>query len=110
MARYRAALDAGGDPEEIGKWIADAKAQRLKAETELRQATTKTTMTRQQVQELIEECATSPQTSATPTQGSSDRLPQARAAAHLPSRTATRARSSKPETRKYRQLFRVRGA
>jgi hypothetical protein len=26
MARYRAALDAGGDPEEIGKWIADAKA------------------------------------------------------------------------------------
>jgi uncharacterized protein YhaN len=57
MARYRAALDVGGDPEEIGKWIADAKAQRLKAETELRQATSKTTMTRQQVQELIEQCA-----------------------------------------------------
>src|SRR5262249_57789339 len=36
MTRYRAALDAGGDPEEIGKWIADAKAQRLQAETALR--------------------------------------------------------------------------
>jgi hypothetical protein len=36
MARYRAALDAGGDPEEIGKWIAQAKTQRLAAEAELR--------------------------------------------------------------------------
>jgi site-specific DNA recombinase len=57
MARYRAALDAGGDPEEIGKWIAEAKAQRLKAEADLRQATSTATPTRQQVQELIEECA-----------------------------------------------------
>jgi site-specific DNA recombinase len=57
MARYRAALDAGGDPEEIGKWIADAKAQRLKAETGLRQATSKTSLTRQQIQALIKECA-----------------------------------------------------
>ena len=29
MTRYRAVLDADGDPEEIGKWITDAKAQRL---------------------------------------------------------------------------------
>jgi site-specific DNA recombinase len=36
MARYRATLDAGGDPEEIGKWIAQAKTQRLAAEAELR--------------------------------------------------------------------------
>jgi site-specific DNA recombinase len=57
LARYRAALDAGGDPEEIGKWITDAKAQRLQAEAELRQATSKTTMTRQQIQALIEQCA-----------------------------------------------------
>ena len=56
MARYRAALDAGGDPEEIGKWIAEAKAQRLKAETERRQATSKTTLTREQVTDLIEQC------------------------------------------------------
>jgi len=59
MARYRAALDAGGDPEEIGKWIAEAKAQRLAAEAELRQATASggTVVTCQQVQALIEECA-----------------------------------------------------
>jgi len=57
LAHYRAALDAGGDPEEIGKLITDAKAQRLQAETDLRQATSKTTMTRQQIQDLIEECA-----------------------------------------------------
>ena len=42
--------------QEIGKWITDAKAQRLQAETDLRQATSKTTMTRQQIQDLIEEC------------------------------------------------------
>jgi hypothetical protein len=57
MTRYRAALDAGGDPEEIGKWIAEAKAQRLKAEAQRCQATNKTTLTRQQVQELIDGCA-----------------------------------------------------
>ena len=56
MARYRAALDACGDPEEIGKWTADAKAQRLRAEQDLRQATSTATMTRQQIQDLIEEC------------------------------------------------------
>jgi site-specific DNA recombinase len=58
MGRYRAALDAGGDPGEIGKWISDTKAQRLAAEAELRQATaTRDTLTRQQVQALIEVCA-----------------------------------------------------
>jgi hypothetical protein len=59
MAGYRAALDAGGDPEEIGKWIAEAKAQRLAAEAQLRQATSGagTTLTRQQIKAVIEECA-----------------------------------------------------
>jgi hypothetical protein len=41
LARYRAALDAGGDPTEIGKWITEATTQRLRAETDLRQATSK---------------------------------------------------------------------
>jgi len=45
MARDRATLDADGDPEEIGKWTADVKAQRLRAEQDLSQATT-ATMTR----------------------------------------------------------------
>jgi site-specific DNA recombinase len=57
MTRYRAALDAGGDPEEIGKWIADTKAQRLQAEATLRHATTKPTLTRQQIQNFIQDCA-----------------------------------------------------
>ena len=35
MARYRAALDAGGDMEEITSWINAAKAERLQAEAAL---------------------------------------------------------------------------
>ena len=58
MARYRAALDVGGDPEEIGKWIAEAKTQRLAAEAQLRQVASSTAaLSRQQVHALIEECA-----------------------------------------------------
>ncbi len=36
MARYRTTLDAGGDPEEIGRWMAETRAERLKAEGSLR--------------------------------------------------------------------------
>jgi site-specific DNA recombinase len=59
MASYRAALDAGGDPEEIGKWIAEAKAQRLAAEAQLRQATSGAgpALSRQQIRAVTEECA-----------------------------------------------------
>jgi site-specific DNA recombinase len=57
LARYRAALDAGGDPQEIGKWITETTTQRLKAQADLRQATNTTTLTRQQIQALIEDCA-----------------------------------------------------
>jgi hypothetical protein len=57
MARYRAALDAGGDPEEIGTWISEAKAQRLAAEAELRRATPPAALSREQVQAVIEQCA-----------------------------------------------------
>lgn len=32
MARYRAAIDAGGDVGEIRQWINEAKADRLQAE------------------------------------------------------------------------------
>ena len=52
MARYKVAIDAGGDLEEISAWISDAKAQRLAAEAELRRATTRSRMTRQQVADL----------------------------------------------------------
>jgi hypothetical protein len=52
MARYKVAIDAGGVLEEISAWISDAKAQRLAAEAELRRATTRSRMTRQQVADL----------------------------------------------------------
>ncbi len=53
MARYKAAIDAGGDPAEIGAWITQAKAQRIQAEADLRKATSKARITRQQIEELI---------------------------------------------------------
>jgi site-specific DNA recombinase len=55
MARYKAAIDAGGDLEEISTWISNTKAQRLAAEAELRRATTRRRMTRQQIADLISE-------------------------------------------------------
>jgi hypothetical protein len=53
MARYKAAIDADGDPAEIGAWITEAKSQRLRAETELRQASTKVRATRDQIEALV---------------------------------------------------------
>jgi hypothetical protein len=55
IARYKAALDADGDPAEIGAWISEAKAQRLTAEAELRQASTRARLSRQQITDLITE-------------------------------------------------------
>jgi hypothetical protein len=53
LARYRAVIDAGGDLTEIGKWISEAKTQRVRAEADLRNATAKARITRQQIAELI---------------------------------------------------------
>lgn len=39
--------------EEISAWISDAQAERLAAEAELRRATTRSRMTRQQITDLI---------------------------------------------------------
>ncbi|WP_328708852.1 recombinase family protein [Microbispora hainanensis] len=55
MARYRAALEAGGDPEEIGKWIAEAKAERVRAEAELRTTTRSARMSREEITALVAE-------------------------------------------------------
>ena len=49
----KAAIDAGGDPAEIGAWITEAKAHRVQAEAELRRTTSKARVTRQQIEELI---------------------------------------------------------
>jgi site-specific DNA recombinase len=53
MARYRAVIDAGGDLEEVGSWISQAKAQRLQAEDDLGKATATTRLTRHQIEDLI---------------------------------------------------------
>jgi hypothetical protein len=36
MARYQAAIDAGGDIQEISRWINNTKTERLAAEATLR--------------------------------------------------------------------------
>jgi site-specific DNA recombinase len=53
MARYKALIDADGDPPEIGPWISQARADRIQAEAELRQATAKTRITKDQIEALI---------------------------------------------------------
>lgn len=53
MARYRTTLDVGGDPEEIGRWMAGTRAERLKAEASLRAVNRKKETTEQEIMELI---------------------------------------------------------
>ncbi|MEV0586751.1 hypothetical protein [Nonomuraea sp. NPDC050310] len=55
MARYRAAIEAGGDLEEISKWIAEAKAERLGLEAELCTATRRAKMTREEIATAVTE-------------------------------------------------------
>jgi site-specific DNA recombinase len=53
MARYRAALDAGGDIEEITGWINHAKAERVQAEAALRDATGQTHITKEEIRAIV---------------------------------------------------------
>ncbi len=53
MARYRAAVEAGGDLEEISKWITEAKAERLKLEAELRTRTGRRKPSREEITAVI---------------------------------------------------------
>jgi hypothetical protein len=57
MARYRAAIDAGGDIEEITQWINTAKAERLYAEAALRGTTAPARMTKKDIQVIVERFA-----------------------------------------------------
>jgi hypothetical protein len=49
MDRLKPAIGAGADPAEVTAWINEARAQRIGAEAELRQLSTRTRMTRLQV-------------------------------------------------------------
>jgi site-specific DNA recombinase len=53
MARYRAAIDAGGDIEEITGWINAAKAERLQAEAALRATATPARMRKEEIKMII---------------------------------------------------------
>lgn len=53
MARYRSTLYAGDDPQEIGKWMAETRAERLKAEGQLRAIDRKRETTKREIMKLI---------------------------------------------------------
>jgi site-specific DNA recombinase len=53
IAQYRASLDAGGDPTVIGPWITEIQAQRVAAQAEIRSATGKRRMTRDEIAAII---------------------------------------------------------
>ena len=44
MSRYRASIDAGGDPAVIGPWIAETQAKKVAAQAEIRTAAGRTQM------------------------------------------------------------------
>ncbi|MCC9307339.1 hypothetical protein LN042_09525 [Kitasatospora sp. RB6PN24] len=57
LARYRATLDAGGDPATVSQWINEVRLQQAAAQTRLNQLTSAAplTLTRQQIEQLIAE-------------------------------------------------------
>lgn len=57
MTRYRAAIDAGGDLQEITQWINAAKAERTQAEAALRTMPAPARMSRTDIRAMIEQFA-----------------------------------------------------
>jgi site-specific DNA recombinase len=57
IARYREAIDAGGDVTEISQWINQAKAERLQAEAASRTAASAVPMTRAEIAVLARRAA-----------------------------------------------------
>jgi hypothetical protein len=53
LARYRAACDAGADPEIVAGWIAETKARRARAEQVLRGPKQRKRMTREEIAALV---------------------------------------------------------
>ncbi|MBO3751107.1 hypothetical protein J5X84_33970 [Streptosporangiaceae bacterium NEAU-GS5] len=53
QSRYRSTLDGGGDPQEVGKWIAETRAERLQAEGRMRALNRKHEMTMKEIEEMI---------------------------------------------------------
>jgi site-specific DNA recombinase len=53
LARYRASIDAGGDPVVIGPWIAEIQAKKVAAQVEIRTATGRRQMSRDEIEAVV---------------------------------------------------------
>jgi site-specific DNA recombinase len=53
MGRYRASIDAGGDPVVIGPWIAETQAKKAAAQAEVRAATGRSRMSRDDIAAIV---------------------------------------------------------
>ena len=53
LARYRASLDAGGDPVVIGPWITEIQAKKVAAQVEIRTATGRRQMSRDEIEAVV---------------------------------------------------------
>ena len=53
LAGYRAALDAGGDPATISRWITETTAERARYAARARLATPRAPMTREQITSVV---------------------------------------------------------
>jgi site-specific DNA recombinase len=53
ISRYRASLDAGGDPAVIGPWIAETQARKVTAQAEIRTATGRRQMSRDDTAAIV---------------------------------------------------------
>ena len=54
LDRYRAALEAGTDPTVVQQWITQVQAEKATAEAELRQLTSRRTMTPEEINTIVE--------------------------------------------------------
>jgi site-specific DNA recombinase len=50
---YRASIDAGGDPAVVGPWIAETQAKKVAAQAEIRAATGRRQMTRDEIEAVV---------------------------------------------------------
>ena len=53
ISRYRASIDAGGDPAVIGPWIAETQAKKVAAQAETRTATGRHRMSRDEIEAVV---------------------------------------------------------
>jgi site-specific DNA recombinase len=53
LAQYRAALDAGGDPSVVARWITETETERARYQAQKRPAPPRASMTRQEITALV---------------------------------------------------------